>query len=87
MSNAKYVVSLQYMCNTDSLHNSDSHKIGFPYQGVNETSMPSNIHITSAIIIRAKCSHSFGAPLAKVLLTFDHLLDYAEQTKEQNPEV
>jgi hypothetical protein len=52
--------------------------------------MPSNIHITSAIIrkiqlFKAKCSHSFGAPLAKALLTSDHQLDYAEQTEHQNP--
>jgi hypothetical protein len=36
-------------------------------------------------IFNAKCSHSFGAPLAKALLTSDHHLDYAEQTEHPSP--
>jgi hypothetical protein len=50
--------------------------------------MPSNIHITSSSgkiqLFNAKCSHSFGAPLAKALSTSDHRFDYAEQTEHLN---
>jgi hypothetical protein len=42
--------------------------------------IPSNIHITSSSwkiqLFNAKCSHSFGAPLPKALLTFNHRLEH-----------
>ena len=41
--------------------------------------------IEEKLTFNAKFSHSFGAPLAKVLLTSDHQLDCAEWTKHQHP--